>query len=92
MSGFALWATWALVGLIAGYMGGRLMSGAKVWLSVLLAVIGGMAGGWLTVGVFGDGEQMVYLSLIGAALLASLGVWIALVAGRRMFPPEDPDE
>lgn len=91
MSGATLWVVWGLIGLIAGYMSGRMMVGGRVALLVIFGIIGGVIGGWLLTDIFGTGDKICYASLITAACGAAVVVWVGMVICRKWFPV-DPDD
>ena len=77
MSANMLWFVWGLIGLIGGYMGGRLLlSEGKVLVSVLVGVAGSLLGGWLFVVSMGMSEQNGYLSMITSMIMCALVLWI----------------
>ncbi|MEF9944433.1 MAG: GlsB/YeaQ/YmgE family stress response membrane protein [Burkholderiaceae bacterium] len=69
------WFAWILIGLIAGWLGGKLMRGGGFGLlgNIVVGVIGGFVGGW----VFG------FLGLsaggwIGSIVMATVGAVVLL--------------
>jgi uncharacterized membrane protein YeaQ/YmgE (transglycosylase-associated protein family) len=82
-----LW--WAIVGLIAGWATGKIMSGAGLgaFMDIVLGIAGAVVGGWImrSLGFAGQGG-MVYTILVaigGAVLLTAL---FRLFTGRRALP------
>ena len=69
-----LW--WCIVGLIAGFLAGKVMKGGGygVLLDIVIGIVGAMIGGWLfgMLGVFPGG------GLIGSILVAFVGACILL--------------
>ncbi len=71
------WIVWAVIGIIAGYMTGRLINeGRRTALNVIVGIVGAIAGGWLCVHFFGDSENMQILSLVTALIVSGLLLWI----------------
>jgi uncharacterized membrane protein YeaQ/YmgE (transglycosylase-associated protein family) len=67
---------WILVGLIAGWLAGKVMKGGGfgVLMDILIGIVGGVIGGWLfgMLGVYPGG------GLIGSVLVAFIGACILL--------------
>jgi uncharacterized membrane protein YeaQ/YmgE (transglycosylase-associated protein family) len=74
--GGLLW--WIVVGLIAGWLAGKVMRGAGygVLVDIVLGILGAIVGGWL----FGALHIFIGYGLIGSILVAFIGavilVWI----------------
>ena len=75
-----------IIGIVAGYVGGKIMRGGGLGLIVNLVVgiIGGVLGGWLfsLLGIYSTG------GIIGSLVVATIGaivlLWIvSLFSGRR---------
>ena len=79
-----LW--WIIVGLIAGWITGKLMkgSGYGALMDIVVGIIGAVVGGFLmrTLGFSGQGGMIytIIVAVIGAVVLTLL---IRLVTGRR---------
>jgi uncharacterized membrane protein YeaQ/YmgE (transglycosylase-associated protein family) len=77
-----LWLWWVIVGLIAGFLAGKIMrgSGFGVIGDIILGILGAFLGTWL-VGVLG-----IHLppGIIYTILIATLGA-VVLVAISRLF-------
>jgi len=75
MSGFIVWI---LVGLIAGWLAGKVMKGGGygVIVDILLGILGGYLGGWLfgLLGIWPGGGIIgaIIVSFIGAVILVGL--------------------
>ena len=73
MLGGLLW--WCIVGLIAGFLAGKVMRGGGfgVLMDIVVGIVGAVIGGWLfgMLGVGGGG-------LIGSILIAFIGAVILL--------------
>jgi uncharacterized membrane protein YeaQ/YmgE (transglycosylase-associated protein family) len=73
---------WILVGLIAGWLAGKVMKGGGygVLVDILLGIVGGIVGGWVfgALGIWPGG------GIIGSILVAFVGavilVWITRLA------------
>ena len=74
MLGGLLW--WCIVGLIAGWLAGKVMKGGGfgVLMDILIGIVGAVIGGWLfgMLGIFPGG------GLIGSILVAFVGACILL--------------
>jgi uncharacterized membrane protein YeaQ/YmgE (transglycosylase-associated protein family) len=74
MYGGLLW--WIIVGLIAGFLAGKVMRGGGfgVLMDIVIGIVGAMIGGWVfgQVGIFSGG------GLIGSILVAFIGACILL--------------
>jgi uncharacterized membrane protein YeaQ/YmgE (transglycosylase-associated protein family) len=72
MGGGLLW--WIIVGLIAGWLAGKVMSGGGygVIVDIILGMLGGILGGWL----FGKLGISLGGGLIGSILVAFVGAVI----------------
>jgi len=76
MMGGLLW--WIVVGLIAGWLAGKVMRGGGygVLVDIVLGILGAIVGGWL----FGALHIFIGYGLIGSILVAFIGavilVWI----------------
>jgi len=69
-----LW--WCIVGLIAGFLAGKVMKGGGfgVLMDIVIGIVGAMIGGWVfgLVGIFPGG------GLIGSIIVAFVGACILL--------------
>jgi uncharacterized membrane protein YeaQ/YmgE (transglycosylase-associated protein family) len=74
MIGNLLW--WCIVGLIAGFLAGKVMRGGGfgVLMDVVIGIVGAMIGGWVfgLIGIYSGG------GLIGSILVAFVGACILL--------------
>jgi len=79
MSGFIYWI---LVGLIAGWLAGRVMKGGGygVIVDIILGIVGGYIGGWL----FGELGIMPGYGVIGSIIVAFIGA-VILVGITRLI-------
>ena len=76
MHGF-IW--WILVGLIAGFITGKIMSGSGygVFMDIVVGILGALAGGFLMQHLFGAAGQggliyTIFVAVIGAVILTFL--------------------
>ncbi len=77
MSAMTLWIVWAVIGVIGGYMGAKLLLPHRGILPpVFVSVIGSLLGGWLYVTLFGMTDQNGYVSLITSMILCALFLWV----------------
>ena len=73
MIGGLLW--WCIVGLIAGFLAGKVMKGGGfgVLMDIVIGIVGAMLGGWLfrLVGIFPGGGLIVsvLVAFVGACVL-----------------------
>lgn len=74
--GASLWVVWIVIGIIGGFMTGKLVSGIhSVFLSVCVGICGAVLGGCLFVLIFGFTERMESLSLAVSALVCAAFLW-----------------
>ena len=78
IGGGLIW--WIVVGLIAGWLAGKVMSGGGfgVLMDILLGIVGAVLGGW----IFGMLGVAPGLGLIGSILVAFVGACILLLLVR----------
>jgi uncharacterized membrane protein YeaQ/YmgE (transglycosylase-associated protein family) len=80
MLGGLIW--WCIVGLIAGFLAGKVMKGGGfgVVMDIVIGIVGAMIGGWVfgLIGIFPSG------GLIGSILVAFVGACILLWLVRLM--------
>lgn len=82
------WIVWIVIGIIAGYMTGRLINdGRRTALNVIVAIAGALLGGWACVYFLGNSENMQILSLVTALAVAGLFLWIL-----SFVTPADTDD
>jgi len=66
---------WIIVGLIAGWLTGKIMRGAGygVIVDIILGIVGGFLGGWImqTLGLAGSGGLLysIFVAVLGAVIL-----------------------
>ena len=68
---------WIVVGLIAGWVAGRIMKGGGygVIADIFLGIVGGIVGGWV-IGLLGLGSGGFIWSILVAILGAVILIWI----------------
>jgi uncharacterized membrane protein YeaQ/YmgE (transglycosylase-associated protein family) len=68
---------WILIGLVAGFLAGKIMRGGGFgfFVNILVGIVGGWLGGWVF-GLFGIGSTSIIGSLITALVGACLLLWI----------------
>jgi len=73
---------WILVGLIAGWLAGKVMKGGGygVLVDIILGILGGILGGWL----FGELGIMPGYGVIGSIIVAFVGA-VILVGITRLI-------
>ncbi len=83
--------SWIVVGLIAGWLAGRVMEGGGYGLigDIVVGVVGGVLGGWIASYFFHLGDPMsginmtsILIAFLGAVLLLFI---LRLLAGRKVF-------
>lgn len=74
--GISLWIVWTVIGIIGGFMVGKLVPGIRsVVLSVCVGVCGAVVGGGLFVVICGASERMESLSLAVSSLVCAAFLW-----------------
>lgn len=74
--GASLWIVWTVIGIIGGFMVGKLVPGIRsVILSVCVGICGAVLGGGLFVLICGVTERMESLSLAVSALICAAFLW-----------------
>jgi uncharacterized membrane protein YeaQ/YmgE (transglycosylase-associated protein family) len=73
---------WILVGLVAGWLAGKVMKGGGygVIVDIILGIVGGYVGGWL----FGELGIMPGYGVIGSIIVAFIGA-VILVGITRLI-------
>ncbi|MCL4562091.1 MAG: GlsB/YeaQ/YmgE family stress response membrane protein [Chloroflexi bacterium] len=83
------WLSWIVVGLIAGWLAGRVMRGGGYGLigDIIVGVLGGLLGGWIATsllhigaGVNGINLESIVVAFAGAVILLIL---LRLLGGGR---------
>ncbi len=83
--------SWIVVGLIAGWLAGKVMRGAGYGLfgDILIGIVGGLIGGWLATSVLHIGADVnginiesIIVAFVGSVILIFL---LRLLRGGRSF-------
>lgn len=72
--------SWIVVGLIAGWLAGRVMKGGGYGLigDIIIGIVGGLLGGWISTelglgaGVSGINLESIVVAFLGAVVLLAL--------------------
>jgi uncharacterized membrane protein YeaQ/YmgE (transglycosylase-associated protein family) len=79
------WLSWIVVGLIAGWLAGKVMRGGGYGLigDIIVGVVGGLLGGWIATSLLhiGAGVNGINLESIVVAFLGA----VALLIGLRLL-------
>ena len=84
--GATTWLVWALIGIVAGYMAGKLLGsrGVPVFASVCVGILAALGGGYAFIQWFGENDYGQTISLVGAVAIAAVVLWLLfLIFGRR---------
>ncbi len=73
-----------IVGLIAGFLAGKIMRGGGfgILVNLILGVVGGVLGGWIF-SLLGISTTSIWLSLLSSVVGAILILWIASLFNNR---------
>ena len=79
---------WIIIGLIAGWLTGKLMkgSGFGFWMDMVVGLVGALIGGFISssLGFGGTGQHGMIVSILIAVVGAVVLTWIVrLLTGRR---------
>lgn len=80
------WLVWALVGVVGGYMSGRLLgSGNKgVVARVVIGIAAAIGGGLALMGWAGENDYGQTISLVGSVVACGIVLWLVqLVCNKR---------
>lgn len=84
------WIVWAIIGIIAGYMTGRLIGRARLTpLYVIIGIIGAILGGWAFVTLIGDSEDQQIISLLTSLLISGIFLWITTAITGKRHPDDN---
>ncbi|MDE6049530.1 MAG: hypothetical protein K2G09_07550 [Paramuribaculum sp.] len=72
------WIVWGVIGLIAGYMSGKLLSNRSIPVAaaVCVGIIAALVGGYVFVRVFGENDYGQTISLFGSIAVAAILLWV----------------
>lgn len=86
----SLWIVWTIIGIIGGFMVGRLVHKVRsTAFAVCVGICGALLGGWLML-LVGSTSTMQTLSLVAAAAGSALFLWILCLATPKSG--DDSDE
>lgn len=79
----SLWIVWTIIGIIGGYMVGRLVPKIRstAW-AVCVGIVGAILGGWIFI-LIGDSNVMQILSLVAAAVMCAIFLWLLTLASPK---------
>jgi uncharacterized membrane protein YeaQ/YmgE (transglycosylase-associated protein family) len=82
------WIAWIIIGVIAGWLTGKLMkgSGFGFFMDMIIGLVGALIGGFLSshLGFGGVGEHGLIISIVIAVIGAVILTWILrLISGNR---------
>ena len=80
--------SWIVVGLIAGWLAGQVMSGGGYGLlgDIVIGIIGGLVGGYLAGALFGVADAVNGFNLT-SILVAFIGAMLLIWLSRLLFHP-----
>ena len=83
------WIVWAVIGIIGGYMTGRLLTngGLSRVLNVIFGIIGAVGGGYALSVWFGVNNYGQTISLLGSVVVCALVLWFL----NLIFPKKSDD-
>lgn len=93
--GASLWIAWALIGIIGGFMVGKLISRIRdLTLAICVSICGALLGGFLFLILFGTGNTNTeVLSLVASAVVCALFLWVLTIASpKRNYDDDITDE
>lgn len=72
------WIVWTIIGIVGGYMAGRLLRpDLSAALYLVVGIAGAILGGWCYTLVFGTTDQDVYVSMLSSVVVCALFLWVA---------------
>ena len=82
------WLVWALIGVIGGYMAGRLLTsgGMALVLRVIIGIAAAIGGGYAFLMWFGENDYGQTLSLV---VVCGIVLWLISLIFRSPDTPED---
>lgn len=80
--------SWIVVGLIAGWLAGQVMSGGSYGVigDIVIGIIGGLVGGYLAGVLLGVPDAVNGINVV-SIVVAFLGAMIAIWLSRKLFHP-----
>ena len=88
--GAATWFVWGLVGVIGGYMTGKLLTsgGLSMVLNIILGIAAAIGGGYAFIMWFGENDYGQTISLIGSVVSCGVVLWLL----NLIFPKRNDDD
>lgn len=85
------WLVWALIGVIGGYMAGRLLTsgGMALALRVIIGIAAAIGGGYAFLMWFGENDYGQTISLVGSVVVCGIVLWLISLIFRSPDTPED---
>jgi|GEM_PF-610716 len=72
------WIVWTVIGIVGGYMAGRLLRpDLSTALYLVVGIVGAIAGGWCYTLIFGVTDEDIYISLLSSAVVCGIFLWVA---------------
>lgn len=89
--GLTDWLVWALIGLIGGYMAGRLLTsgGLATVVRVVIGIAAAIGGGYAAMMWFGENDYGQTISLVGAVVACGSVLWVISLIFKS---PDSTDE
>ncbi|MCH5319858.1 MAG: GlsB/YeaQ/YmgE family stress response membrane protein [Paramuribaculum sp.] len=87
---FSNWIVWGAIGIIGGYMTGRLLrsGGLSTFWNVIFGIIGAVGGGYAFVIWFGENYYGQTISLLGSVAVCAIVLWLL----NLIFPKKKNEE
>lgn len=88
------WLVWGLIGIIGGYMAGRLLTGGGVamWVRIIVGIIAALAGGYAFMAWFGSNDYGQTISLVGSVAVCAIVLWLVGLIFKSGGDDSDTDE
>lgn len=85
------WLVWGLIGIIGGYMAGRLLTGGggAMWVRIIVGIIAALAGGYAFMAWFGNNDYGQTISLVGSVAVCAIVLWLVSIIFKSH--PSDDD-
>ena len=91
--GASLWITWTVVGIIGGFMVGKLIPRVRnVTLAVCVSICGSLLGGFRFLVLFGtENANTEVLSLVSSAVVCAIFLWVLTALSPRRRDNDEDD-
>lgn len=88
--GASNWLVWGLIGIIGGYMAGRLLTGGGMAtvVRVVVGIIAAIGGGYAAMTWFGNNDYGQTIALVGAVVACGIVLWLLSL----IFPGRKDDD